>query len=194
MLWAKAPGFLTRVSPPNVSMVGTMFIRVFMMTRNLQQMIHDNTYCGEAFLKAHAYFLHPIQHELPTYPYLLLQRGCSSWVHPRQVETRPWDIFWNCHDESKAALQSSLKHHFCQPDPACPTNISLPHSVHHLWMLSTILISLRTLNMKTMSRIRWLLYFVAEKRKRFVFWKNKQLSVNIKHMLTNVRVMSLLNT
>lgn len=121
MLWARIPGFLTRVRPPNVNMVGTMFISVFMMTRNLQQMIYDNTCCGKAFFffKVHACLsLPPIQHELPTCPYLLLQRGCSSWAHPRQAGTRPLNATVNPKHCISASLWYSLPHEHI-PTPFC---------------------------------------------------------------------------
>lgn len=49
--------------------------------------------------------------------------------------------------------------------------------------------------MKTISRICWLLYFVAEKVKKiFLVTKNKQGRAEVKHVLTFVTIMSLLNT
>jgi len=35
-----------------------MFISVFMMTRNLQQMIHDNTCCGKTLIKSMLAYCH----------------------------------------------------------------------------------------------------------------------------------------
>lgn len=162
MLWAKIPGFLTRVRPPNVNMVGTMFISVFMMTRNLQQMIYDNTCCGKAFFfffkSMLAYHCLPSSMNSP----LVLIYCCREVAAAGLIPGKLGQGLWMPQSIQSTAFQPAS-------DTACPTNISLPHSVHYLWMLSTILISLRTLNMKTMSRICWLLYCVAEKRK--FFWK-----------------------
>lgn len=80
--------------------------------------------CGKAFFffkkkKVHACLsLPPIQHELPTCPYLLLQRGCSSWAHPRQVGTRPLNATVNPKHCVSASLWYSLPHKHI-PTPFC---------------------------------------------------------------------------
>lgn len=174
VLWAKIPGFLTRVSPPNVNIVGTMFISVFMMTRNLQQMNRDNSWYGEALWK-------PMLAYCPTpsstcSPHALIYKQVSreaaaTGLMPGTLGQGLGMLCWAAtvgpkeHAEQLKALSQPAS------DTACPKNpISLSHSLHYLWKLSTILISLRTLKMKTISRICWLLYFVAEKGKKIIFF------------------------
>lgn len=97
MLWAKIPGFLTRVRPPNVNMVGTMFISVFMMTRNLQQMIYDNTCCGKALSPC---LLITASHPAWT-PHLSLFIAAER-LQQLGSSQASWDKASECHSQSKA--------------------------------------------------------------------------------------------